>query len=195
MRDGGAVMAASQILRQPALVRVVRKAPLPRGMTFLLEVAAGDADALSEASRLTGDSPSRLTEAAGFFVEQILFMERADHYRILGAPRNASTADLRHHMALLMRWLHPDIYAERPTGRVDRSVLATRITAAWQTLKVDDRRAAYDASLNASRAASDAEPHSGHSSLRSRRYPRLSLHHLEGEGFISRLLLFLQGRR
>jgi hypothetical protein len=78
MRDAGAILTASQMLQRPVLVRAVRKAPLPKGMTFLLEVAVGEAEALAEAERLTGDRPDVQRDAACFFVEQVLFIQGAD---------------------------------------------------------------------------------------------------------------------
>ena len=65
----------------------------------------------------------------------------ADHYRVLGARPEASTSELRRNMALLIRWLHPD---QQNGG--DRSVFTTRITRAWNELKTEDRRTAYDLS-------------------------------------------------
>lgn len=194
--DASAIIAMSLILRQPALVREMREAPLPPGMIFLLEVAVGDTAALSAASRMTGEAPHVLIDAAGFFVEQVLLTERADHYRVLGAAQDASAADLRRHMALLMRWLHPDAGAARPPGHIDRSVFATRIATAWQTLKAVDRRAAYDAALHAAKGH-HARNATGkrHGNRRSGHGPRLSVHLMTGEGLIGRLLLFLRGGR
>ncbi len=52
---------------------------------------------------------------------------------------------LRRHMVLLMKWLHPDTAEQhRSAADVDRSVFASRIAAAWDDLKTDDRRSAYD---------------------------------------------------
>ena len=48
-------------------------------------------------------------EASAFFIEQILLGPDADSYRVLGADRNAAAAELRRNMALLLRWLHPDM--------------------------------------------------------------------------------------
>jgi hypothetical protein len=42
-------------------------------------------------------------------------------------------------MALLLRWLHPDVAAG-----AERSVFTARITAAWDDLKTPERRAGYD---------------------------------------------------
>jgi hypothetical protein len=117
-------------------------------MTFLLEIAAGDVEALREAAALT-DQPQRiLREAAGFFIEQILFGHNTDNYRILGANRESSHTELRQHMALLMRWLHPDIVsggASRPC--LDRSIYVNRVIKAWEAVKTDEQRAAYNGSL------------------------------------------------
>lgn len=43
-------------------------------------------------------------------------------------------------MALLQRWVHPDM-----DRAGDRTVYATRVTRAWEALKSPERRAAYDA--------------------------------------------------
>ena len=125
------------------MARKVRRLPLPKGMTFLLEIAAGDIEALREAAALTAHPHAVLQEATGFFIEQILFSRNADNYRTLGASSQASYSELRHHMALLMRWLHPDLVsggACRPC--LDRSVYASRVTKAWEAVKSGERRAA-----------------------------------------------------
>src|SRR5262249_32076942 len=77
--------------------------------------------------------------AATFFIEQILFAPDADSYRVLGAEPQASPAELRRNLALLLRWLHPDL---DPRG--ERSVFIGRVTAAWNNLKTPEKRAAYD---------------------------------------------------
>ena len=53
-------------------------------------------------------------------------------------------------MALLMRWLHPDVDASAG----ERSIFAGRVTKAWENLKTPDRRAAYDQSQSASKKKS-----------------------------------------
>ncbi len=146
MRDATALMTALTLTQRPSLSRTVRSAPLPRGVTFLLEVAAGDAEALADAGAITGQSEERLIDAASFFVEQVLLYRSASCYRVLGANRDESTAELRHHMALLMRWLHPDTVASGlREGAIDRTVFAPRVLQAWETLKTAKSRAAYDA--------------------------------------------------
>ena len=56
-------------------------------------------------------------------------------------------------MALLMRWLHPDVAREG-----ERSVFAARIAAAWNTLKTPERRAAYDRERHAAARLRPAGP-------------------------------------
>jgi len=193
MREGGALLTASQMRQKPALVRVVREAPLPAGMTWLLEVATGDATALAAAEALTGEPTPVQMDAAGFFVEQILFMPGADHYRVLGASSSAEAAELRHHMALLMRWVHPDAQMGKAGDPIDRSIFATRVTTAWQILKSAERRAAYDASLSS--YPSSLQKRHRHGPRRRRRHGSLSVRSVRKEGWFSRLLLFLQGLR
>jgi hypothetical protein len=141
-----ALDAALSMVKNPHLVRQARRGPLPAGMLFLLEVAAGDSTAVQAAVGHTERSESTLREAASFYIEQIMLDDRADKYRVLGASRGLPPADLRRHMALLMRWLHPDVATRGEGGpAIDRSVYADIVTEAWETLKNDERRAAYDA--------------------------------------------------
>ena len=92
----------------------------------------------------TERSEAVLRQAAEFFIEQILMSPVSGSYRVLGANRDASGAELRHNMALLVRWMHPDVAAS-----VDRSMFAGRVTLAWDDLKTAERRAAYDANEGA----------------------------------------------
>ncbi len=140
-----ALAAALGMLRYPHLVRQARRSPLPKGVTFLLEVAAGEPVALREAEAFTGRPEAVLRKAAGFFIEQVLFNGEGDTYRTLGASCEASNADLRRHMALIMKWLHPDLFFGG--DGFDRSLYVSRVTEAWDAIKTDERRAAYDAFL------------------------------------------------
>jgi curved DNA-binding protein CbpA len=80
-----------------------------------------------------------VSAAAAFFIEQILLFPGADSYRVLGARQAATAGELRRNMALLLRWLHPDL---DPKG--ERSIFAGRVTKAWEDLKTPERRAVYD---------------------------------------------------
>jgi hypothetical protein len=136
-----ALRAALDLLHFPAQVRRIRSAPLPDGMTDLLRIAAGEEEVIKQAIEVSRKSRETVREAASFFAEQILLFPEADSYRVLGANRNASYDELRRHLTLLLRWLHPD---RDPRG--ERSVYTTRVTCAWNDLKTQDARYAYDLS-------------------------------------------------
>lgn len=139
MSDKMALRIAIDLLHVPSQVRVVRSEPLPDGVPMLLRIAAGDEEVERAAAALTDRSRDVVRRAATFFIEQILFAANADSYQVLGARPRATAAELRHNVALLLRWLHPDL---DPRG--ERSIFVTRVTQAWNNLKTPERRAAYD---------------------------------------------------
>lgn len=143
-----AIRRALALVNDPGLVHVVRREPLPAGVDLLLEVAVAEPAAMESAVGLTGASDAMLARAATFFIEQVLLAPDVDSYRVLGAARTADGPTLRRHMALLLRWSHPDkASAVDRSGNLDPSIFARRITAAWETLKTEERRAAYDHKL------------------------------------------------
>ena len=141
MTNHSTIWMAIDLLRAPSNVRRVRTTPLPKDVSKLLAIAAGDEATIGEAKRGTNLPEQSLREAAAFYIEQILLHPDADHYRVLGAQTDASIAELRRNMALLVRWLHPD----HKNGS-DRSVFIGRVTRAWNELKSEDRRASYNLS-------------------------------------------------
>jgi len=156
MTEDSAIKVALGLLHLPASLRRVLSEPLPSDVATLLRIVSGDEDAKAAAA-LTVNRPREMVhDAAVFYVEQILLHPDADCYRILGSTPSASNHDLRRNMALLLSWLHPD---KNPSS--DRSVLAARVTGAWNTLRNPERRAAYDAALAKSRrtAAHVTRPH------------------------------------
>ena len=169
MRRSVALDAALALVERPATVRYASSAPLPSGVGVLLQVAAGEADALRSAQEVTRQSRGALQAAAGFFIEQILFHPQADYYRTLRAPVGAPRSELRQNMALLMKWLHPDGQEQR-VGRsdLDRGIFIHRVTQAWESLKTDERRAVYDQLLDSKKAQKLPR------SARSRHRPRWS---------------------
>jgi hypothetical protein len=130
---------AIELLHVPSRVRIARIEPLPAGMDLLLRIAAGEAEAEGMASASTGRPKELVRQAAIFFIEQVLLCSNSDSYRVLGANSQASNRELRRNMALLIKWLHPD---RGPLGQ--RSLLASRVTRAWDDLKTPKRRASYD---------------------------------------------------
>jgi hypothetical protein len=139
MSDKMALKIAIDLMHVPSQVRLVRSEALPDGVLILLRIAAGDAEAERIGALAVDRSAAVLRQAATFFVEQILFAPNADSYRVLGAAPQATAAELRRNVGLLLRWLHPDL---DPQGA--RSIFARRVTAAWNDLKTPARRAAYD---------------------------------------------------
>jgi hypothetical protein len=144
MEHASALEAAFYLMQSPSQVRLIRSRPLPDGVDVLLRIAANDADTIRQATLWLGRSPETIQQAAAFFIEQILFFPDADSYRVLGTTAEARNGDLRRNMALLLRWLHPDL---DPHG--ERSVFAPRVTRAWNDLKTRERRDAYDRSSRA----------------------------------------------
>ena len=127
------------------------RAPLPSGMTELLQVAAGD---------LPDDAPPpmfvslpELQRAALFFIEQVLLARGADHYRVMGLAPGAGAEQIKEHHRLLMRLFHPDRRSV-PDERADAA--AARINRAYAVLRGAESRAAYYETLQPT--AADAAP-------------------------------------
>ncbi len=206
MRDLEAIHAALALAKSPVSVHGARNEPLPGGMTFLLEIAAGDSQAVEEACRATGRSSETVRSAASFFVEQVLVSQGCESYRTLGADSSAPSAQLRRHMAFLLKWSHPDLIAGARAGKgIDRSVFANRVTQAWEQLKTEERRTVYN---RAAAIQSDAKPRAHqpsktapHKATKSRRqrsgHRRRSLvmYPLLQEGLLARFLRLVRGLR
>ncbi|WP_371347724.1 J domain-containing protein [Ancylobacter sp. IITR112] len=159
-----ALDAALALFKDPVKARSLPGRPLPPDMAGLLAIAVGNEEALAAASRRSGFARQPLQDAAGFFIEQALFCRDADSYRVLGGGPHSTHEELRHNMALLMRWLHPDLQSLRK-GPLDREVFASRVSRAWEDLKTPERREAYDLRRTpessrpaAPRSATDAPP-------------------------------------
>ena len=148
MDQADAVRAAIDVLRVPTRLPALRSKALPTGVTALLEIAAGDAVVCQTAAATVGDSEAVVRAATAFFIEQILLFSGNDSYRVLGASADASSAELRRNMSLLMRCLHPD------SANVDHSIFARRVLGAWENLKTPERRVQYDAKCRNAAATS-----------------------------------------
>ncbi len=138
-----ALKVALDLLRIPSQVRAARRSPLPKGTLLLLRLAANEAEAEREALALSGRSVETNRAAAIFFIEQILLSSDSDSYRIMGLDQTATNAELRRHMALLLRWLHPDL-----SNDAHKSFLARRVIRGWDQLKTDERRQRHDEKHN-----------------------------------------------
>jgi DnaJ domain len=141
--DVPALRVAIELSLMPSRVRALRAGPLPEGVPVLLRIVAGDEAAERDAATSL-DRPAKVVrDASAFYIEQLLLHSEADSYRVLGARQNASTAELRQNMAILMRWLHPDTNAAE-----ERAVFVNRVNRAWDDLKTPERREAYDRVLS-----------------------------------------------
>ena len=203
-----ALATALGMLNCPHVTTRASRSPLPEGVTFLLEIAAEEPDALRKASALTGQAEAKLKEAAVFFIEQALFSRHTDHYRTLGGGCVTPQAELRRNMALIMKWLHPDVASNRPHAHsLDRRIYVSRVTEAWEALKTEEHRAAYDAALSAGRNGKGTwnapalremlpQPASGDLATPSgtRRHRQLVIRPVTHDGFWSRFLLMFGGR-
>jgi hypothetical protein len=163
MEQSAALKLSIDLLHSPLKVRSLRSVQLPDDVLGLVRIAAGDGQTIKDAAVSTGRSPKLLQEAAGFYVEQVMLHPGADAYRVLGARHDATYAQLRRNMTILLRWLHPD--GDR---HGERAVFASRVTEAWDHLKTDERRAAYDRSRRkALRESTSSGGRQGHRSGRS----------------------------
>ena len=128
----------------PSRRRQLRNSPLPEGVIFLLRIVTDDLGALEASAKRMQESPQKLREVAAFYIEQILLAPNADSYRVLGARRSATAAELRQNFAFLCKWLHSELCQD-----MARSMFFLRITCAWNNVKTPERRAAYDATSDA----------------------------------------------
>jgi hypothetical protein len=188
MHEASALRVAIDLMHVPSRVRAARLAPLPPQIDVVLRIAAGDQAAEIEAARITERSREVVREASIFFIEQILLHPEADSYRVLGATPQAKTQELRHNMALLLRWLHPDMDRDG-----ERAILARRVTRAWEELKTPTRRAEHD-SAEAALAETSRHAHNGgrlgrRSRGKSAKLVRVPL--TKNPGFLLRILRYL----
>jgi hypothetical protein len=184
-----ALQLAFDLYDFPSQARAVRKAPLPADLVSLLRIAAGEEDTIRDAVRSSGRPQRVVREAAGFFIEQALLFPEADSYRVLGASSLAANFELRRNMALLLRWLHPDI-----DQKGERSVFAARVTKAWSDLKTPERRAAYDRQLLTSQADAIQREKRRSRRAKTRRRHTLPPHLVEEQGLLRRILFTIFGR-
>jgi curved DNA-binding protein CbpA len=145
---GDALEWALALLRAPAERHGLRERPLPGGMDRLLGLASGATSEVSaEAARALGESESTLRDAARFYAREVLFYPQADAYRVLGLDRHATGDEIKAHHRLLQQWLHPDRARSE-----DDSVFSARVNSAWNHLRTEERRQAYDLARREQRA-------------------------------------------
>jgi hypothetical protein len=129
-----AMEAALALARTPSLVHAMRREPLPPGVALLLKIVAEEQGAAADAAAESGRDEKHLHTVSELYIQQVMLFSGADPFRVMGAEPGAGRADLRKHLRLLMTWLHPDKNASEW-----RSVFASRVLEAWQTVSAADR--------------------------------------------------------
>jgi hypothetical protein len=137
--DASALEQALAFHRSPRRWACLRRQRLPPDVPLLLRLAAAEPRALADSAARTGETPQVVREAAIFYLQQVLFDNDADSYRVLGVDAGASEEQIKHHHRLLVHWLHPD--RNRDSWE---AVFVDRVNAAWSDLRTAERRLAYD---------------------------------------------------
>jgi hypothetical protein len=143
---------ALDLARMPALAHSIEKPPLPNDIFEVMRIAAGAPEVCRLASQATGQPPAVLTEAARFYLQQVLLRPDADSYRVLGLSPGASRELARRHMRCLLQWLHPDV------NRDWDSAYAERVLTAWREVSADIPRPSNSRSHVATGPGSKAPP-------------------------------------
>jgi len=126
--------------------------PLPEG-AIVLRFAQGRIPAALAPSAVEAH---QLRRAAELFVKRVCLGERADHYQVLCAPRDAPAEVLKGNYHLLMGLLHPD----RQEGAADPwpDECAQRVNLAYAALGDDAARREYDAQARPKQPRRPAAP-------------------------------------
>jgi hypothetical protein len=131
MSQNQALDAALALSRAPNMVRLLRRQPLPTGISFLLQILTGDPQALNEATRLTGLGENDLIAVVELYVLRVMLFRGASPRRVLGIEDGAERGQIRRHMGYLMGWLHPD-----KSGNTWRIAFSRRVLEAWRQIDI-----------------------------------------------------------
>jgi hypothetical protein len=142
IRHSAALEAAVGLFKAPDRAELLHASALPDDVLTVIRIASGDRALAEVCEEICGLPVDALQEACVFYIQSVLFHPDSDHFRVLGASREAYQDTLKQHYRWLQKWLHPD---RDPEGW--SSVYSHRVNIAWDTLKRPDRRAAYRESL------------------------------------------------
>lgn len=146
-----AIEEALDFARMPALARMPVMPPIPPNIVEVMRIAAGSAADCQKASEVTGESSETLVEAARFYLQQLLFRQDADSYRVLGLQPGATRDKAREHMRWLLQWVHPD----RNAGL--EAVYAERVVKAWRVFSSAEETASDKPPLRSRRSKRSAQ--------------------------------------
>jgi hypothetical protein len=138
--SGDALELALALHRAPIQRFSVRDRPLPDDIGRVIQLASAGQPLLQDTAARLCEPEATLLEAIRFYLQQVLFNPGTDAYRVLGLGPDAPAERIREHYHWLQRWLHPD-----RRGEDWEALFATRVNWAWQQLRSESARAAYDA--------------------------------------------------
>ena len=141
--DGNALSQALILHKTPDLRFGLREAALAPDLLGVIQLAAASQPLLAQTAERLDLSETSLLEIVRFYLQQVLFEGDPDAYRTLGATRSADSDTLREHFRWLQRWLHPD-----RRGEDWEALFTSRVNWAWSRVRNEERRAAYDLSLD-----------------------------------------------
>ena len=121
------IESALDLMRLPTLARSLPR-QIPPDVLEVMQIAAASPDACRVAEVRTGVPAHVLTEAAQFYLLQLLFRSDADAYHVLGLSPGAPRELARSHLRWLMLWLHPD-----RNERLE-AIYTERVLKAWQQI-------------------------------------------------------------
>jgi len=130
---------ALEFHRSPGFLGAIRRLDLPKDLQTVLRIAAGDSETIVQSAQLTNESPESLREVSIFYLQQLLFADEGDSYRVLGVNPDAPDEQIKLNYRWLARWLHPDRNPDEW-----ESVFAERVNQAWQDLRTPTLRNAFD---------------------------------------------------
>lgn len=134
-----AAVLALELARTPTLAAPMRLLPLPCGILTVIRLASGCLETSAAIERAVGCDPTFARDAAILYIQEVMFHDVDDSYRVLGIRPDDDLGLLREHFITLMKWLHPD-----SNGKSWESAFAIRVSAAWNALKTPHRRADYN---------------------------------------------------
>lgn len=138
--DRGILDVVLALHRSPVLRFDLRERPLPADLDLILHLAAPSQPLLDDTAKQRDVTPSTLREAGRFYLQQVLFEPGTDAYRVLGVAPDAPFERIREHHQWLQRWLHPD-----RSNDEGFAPFAAKLNWAWQQLRNERKRNAYDA--------------------------------------------------
>ena len=132
---------ALDLLSAPSRIKHARSCELPDGVELVLRIAGQEKCRDRERRQYSVIILERSSRELRFFLSNKCYLTPGtDSYRVLGARRDASYAELRRNFLLLLKCLHPD---QARGGEL--SALLSRVIESWNQLKTIERRASYDA--------------------------------------------------